>query len=147
MSRCRHAAQGARCEPTDCHDAAMPMEPPQPDLSNACWRCQHWGGLVAGVHAECTRLNGTLQASPATGCVFWKAGAGGELPPDWLPPGFGIVKHSGIWGAQVSAAEHKPMPSLNGRPGPPTDADKWDRDQERDAWRVADSLMARARRP
>ncbi len=56
---------GAPPEPAVCHHAAMAHNF-QPDLSNACWRCQHWGGPVASMHANCTR-NGYLQADPRQG--------------------------------------------------------------------------------
>ena len=65
----------------------MPSDLP-PDLSKACWRCQHWGGMVVEVHASCTREDGCLQASPMTGCVYWRAGAGDAHPANWLPEGF-----------------------------------------------------------
>ncbi len=118
---------------------------PTADLSNACWRCQNWGGLVARVHASCRR-NGYLQADPATGCAFWAAGPGDQQPPDWLPDGFRMREKTMIWGERAPESELRPMPLHDERPGTPAAAAEWDHRHERDAWRAADELMARARR-
>ena len=124
----------------------MPTEDPnRPALSNACWRCQNWGGLVARVHAKCTRLNATLQASPATGCVYWTPGAGDELPPDWRPDGFSPEKQSGIWGMPEPIADRSALTQRD-RPTNASDAFKYDHQLEAKAWAAADALMARARR-
>ena len=124
----------------------MPTEDPNRfDLSNACWRCQYWGGLVVRAHAKCTRLNATLQASPATGCVYWAAGAGDKLPLDWLPDGFHLEKHNGIWGTPEPIADRSALPQYD-RPTNASDAFKYDQQLEAKAWAAADALMARARR-
>ena len=73
----------------------MAHDPPL-DLWNACWRCQHWDGFTARVHAKCTRVNATLEASPATGCVYWMAESGNELLPDRLPEGFSVTRNDGV---------------------------------------------------
>lgn len=118
---------------------------PAPDLSNACWRCQHWGGLVARVHASCT-CDGYLQADPATGCAGWAAGTGDQHPPGWLPDGFRMRSKTMISGKRAPASEHAPIPRQDGRFGAPSEVAEWDRRQEREAWRSTDVLMARARR-
>lgn len=119
---------------------------PSRDLSSACWRCQYWGGLVVQVHSKCTRLSASLQADPATGCDFWTAGAGDRLPPGWAPVGFNLKRHDNLWGAHQPAPEWRPPPSTAGqRPGIPSEAAAWDREQDRSAWRVTDALLHRAR--
>lgn len=118
---------------------------PALDLSNACWRCQHWGGLVARVHAKCTRADAPLQADPSTGCVYWSAGAGDQQPRDWLPDGFHLREKTMIWGEQVPPSERPPIPRHDERFGTPSEVAAWDRRQARDAWRATDALMARAR--
>ncbi len=117
----------------------------QPDLSNACWRCQHWGGLVAQVHAHCTR-DGYLQADPATGCAFWAAAPGHQHPPGWLPDGFRMREKTTIRGEQVPSSVRLPIHRHDERYGTPSELAAWDRRQERDAWHATDALMARARR-
>ena len=116
-----------------------------PDLSNACWRCQHWGGLVAQAHANCTR-NGYLQADPAKGCAFWGAGPGDQQPAGWLPDGFRMREKTMIWGERAPASERPPVSTHDGRHGTPSEVAAWDRRQERDAWRATDALLERARR-
>jgi hypothetical protein len=93
------------------------------------------------------RPNGTLQASPATGCVYWKAGAGDAQPSDWLPPGFVIREKVMIWGTNAPQGERPPTPERDERPGTPTAAAEWDRKHEAVAWRATDALLARARQP
>jgi hypothetical protein len=122
----------------------MSFEPP-PDLSNACWRCQHWGGLVARVHANCIR-DGYLQADPATGCGYWTAGPGDQQPDGWLPDGFRMREKTMIWGERVPPSERPAIPTHDGRFGTPSEVAAWDREHEKSAWRAADALMARARR-
>jgi len=61
------------------------------ELSHACWRCTFWGGFAhaSANHSICSRLNASpVQASPSTGCAFWVAGPGDDLPPGWVPVGF-----------------------------------------------------------
>lgn len=118
---------------------------PTPDLSSACWRCKHWGGLVAQAHASCTR-DGYLQANAATGCAFWAAGPGGQQPAGWLPDGFRMREKTMIWGDRAPASDRPPIPAHDGRYGTPSEVAAWDRRQEREAWRATDALMARAAR-
>jgi hypothetical protein len=92
------------------------------------------------------RPNGTLQASPATGCVYWKAGPGDTQPPDWLPPGYKLREKVVIWGNPVAPDERPPTPPRDERPGTPTAAAEWDRQNEAQAWRATDALLERARR-
>ena len=122
----------------------MPNDPP-PDISKACWRCRYWGGLVAQVHASCTREEGCLQASPMTGCVHWRPGAGDTRPAEWLPEGFTIRPRVMIWGREGHADEKRPIPPRDERPTNPSDAFKFDQQQDAKAWRAADALMERAR--
>ena len=82
-----------------------------------------------------------------TGCAYWKTGPGDAQPPDWLPAGYVIRERVLIWGTNAQADERPRAPAQDERPGTPTAAAEWDRTHEAEAWRVADALMARARRP
>ncbi len=116
------------------------------DLSRACWRCQYFGAVVAEAHVSCARLGAALQASPATGCVYWTPGPGDAQPTGWMPDGARITEKRMIWGAPPSKAIPEPeWRSL--RPGVPADAAKWDAEQERAAWRATDAVMSRFRGP
>ncbi len=115
------------------------------DLSRACWRCQHCGGLVVAAHANCTRPNSSLKADPVTGCAYWTTGPGDQQHLDWLPEGYKLPEKVMIWGKQVPPSERPRIPTYDERPGVPADALAWDQRQERDAWRAADSLLSRTR--
>ena len=115
------------------------------DFSRACWRCRHWGGLVARVHAKCTRLNSALEASPATGCAYWNAGPGNSMPAEWLPDGFTPREHRVLWGKTEPIADRPPLPPASDRPQRPADVFAYDQKLEANAWAEADALMARAR--
>lgn len=116
------------------------------DLSRACWRCQHFGAFVAEVHASCTRPGASLEASPATGCAYWQADPGNSQPLDWMPDGFRLTEKRMIWGNPPSTPGIEPD-WRSQRPGLPGDAAKWDREQERLAWRSTDAVMSRFRGP
>ncbi len=119
--------------------------PDNVDVSRACWRCLHFGEIVAGAHASCKRGAAPLQASPATGCVYWTAGPGDANPPGWIPREFRFSEQVMIWGNGPSAPPPPPPAWETGRPGVPADAAKWNRDREREAWHATVPLMARAR--
>ena len=123
----------------------MPPDRTQAPFPQPCWRCAHWGGLVARTHARCTRLNAPLQASPRFGCAYWTPGAGSALPLDWLPPGYEVPVPVVVWGAHLPAAERAPLPPPCERPTNTCDAFKYDQQQEARAWKTADAAMARAR--
>jgi len=139
--------RSASGEPLAEDDRAMACDPP-PDLSRACWRCTHWGGFAFDglIHSQCSRFNATpIQASPATGCDFWAPGPGDGLPPDWKPLGFVTRDGPTIYGRPLEPLSHRPNDEPQ-RPGIPSEAAAWDREQERKAWRTTDALLSRARR-
>ncbi len=126
------------------------MTSPNPDnrdLSRACWRCQHFDGIVFEVHSSCKRGAGSLQASPAHGCVFWAAGPNDARPIDWMPAGCRLTESRKIWGDGPSAPPPSPPSWETGRPGRPSEAAEWDRQQERQAWRATDALLGQIRGP
>ena len=51
-----------------------------------CWRCEHWGGDVAGgSHALC--LYGDrkqVQAQPERGCALWVRATGADDEDGWI---------------------------------------------------------------
>ena len=84
---------------------ATNRNPDNVDVSRACWRCQNFGEIVAQAHASCKHPRGSLQASPARGCVYWAAGPGDANPPDWIPDEF--RSPSGSWsGAESRRPRH-----------------------------------------
>ncbi len=70
-----------------------------------CWHCQHFAGFVSGgVHAAC-ELTGSrrIQATPATGCAFWRRVPG--VDDELGPPAFGAVSRAGeSWFAATPVA-------------------------------------------
>ncbi len=84
-----------------------------------------------------------VQASPATGCAFWRSGVNDERPADWMPVGFVPRAGSRVYGAPASPAEDpRPWPE---RPCMPADRFAFDQASEALAWRVTGQLLNRAR--
>lgn len=117
------------------------------DLSRACWRCADWAGFAHGGmnHSLCARLNASpVQASPATGCASWRAGAGDALPLGWMPVGFKPWDGPTIYGgppAEIRApASYQPE-----RPYMPADQFAFDQKTDAAAWRLTGELLNRAR--
>ena len=85
-----------------------------------------------------------IQATPATGCASWRAGAGDGLPPQWKPVGFVTRYGPTIDGKPLEPLPHQ-LGELPRRPGPPSEAAEFDRKLEVSSWLLADALLARAR--
>lgn len=120
--------------------------PDNRDLSRACWRCTHFGGIVAEVHASCTHGPGRLQASPVSGCVYWSSGSDDARPVDWMPDGFRLTERRVMWGVTGPSPAPPPAPDWEtGRPGQPNEAAAWDRQQEQRSWRATDVILGRYR--
>jgi hypothetical protein len=118
------------------------------DLSQACWRCTYWGGFafVGLNHSKCSRLNATsIQASPASGCAFWRAGSGDSLPAGWMPAGFVPWSGPKVYGKPPEPGG-QPVGSQPDRSHLPCDRFEFDQRVGAAAWRLADELLSRARR-
>ena len=133
-------------EPVDRHDAGMPS-PDQPSKAfpHACWRCQHWAGVIAEVHGRCKRPGSHLQASPATGCAYWAKGRGDAKPIDWVPRAIRLTESPKIWGTPVPIQERPPRFAAAERPACQSDAFAFDQRAEAAAWRAVDALLRGAR--
>jgi len=95
-------------------------------------------------HSRCSRLNASpVQASPATGCAFWKAGPGNDLPPGWMPVGFTPWEGPRIYGKPP--ADDRPPPPRDDRPYLPCDQFEYDQKADAAAWRLTGELLNRAR--
>lgn len=119
------------------------------DLSKACWRCAYWGGFAHGAmnHSRCSRVNATpIQASPASGCAFWRAGSGDSLPAGWMPVGFVPWSGPKVYGKPLEPLA-QPASGNPARPYLPCDQFEFDQKSEAAAWRKTDALLSHARRP
>ncbi len=145
-----HASPSARHElATAQHGHMSTADHSRRDLSRACWRCTHWVGFAHGgmSHSKCSRLNATpIQASPAMGCASWQPGAGDNMPARWIPVGFVPWAGPTIYGAPPEPVA-MPNSERSERPYLPCDRFQFNQQSEAAAWRVADSLISRARRP
>lgn len=84
-----------------------------------------------------------VQASPETGCAYWRPGVNDERPAGWMPVGFVRRTGSRVYGAPASPAEvPRPWPE---RPCMPADRFAFDQASDALAWRLAGELLDRAR--
>jgi hypothetical protein len=55
-------------------------------LAHPCWYCQHWGGVIYGIHGRCVRVaqEPHVQAEPSSGCAFFEKEPGVDCE-EWRP--------------------------------------------------------------
>jgi len=96
--------------------------------------------------SRCSRVNATpIQASPAFGCAFWRAGSGDGLPAGWMPVGFVLWGGPKIYGNALASVA-PPVSRHPAKPHLPCDQVEFDQKSEAATWRITDALLSRAGR-